>query len=416
MFVKQTENQLELFDQSDFNGSPYVKDYMEDFETSDLNEADEYPTDPYDEDSLLEYPQTEEPDLVVIDLVAPTVPSDAENVDSNEEGEADTPVVVTNKYFTSGYDILTSSEAEDTPMLIEGLLPKGVIALLAASSDVGKSMLCRQITAAIAMGRETVIGRKLNLTYGRAAYITTEDGKQIFQKQFQSWNLQPDEVKGLINLDIKEAEETFPTKVFFDEAVKNGYDLVVVDVLSDTFTGNINDLIEIRKYLKPFKNLAKKYGTTVLFIHHNNKKAEGKAPSKVNINGSQGIEGACRCVLDLRKDERDANTRYLTMVKGNYFTDDEKNKALTLRWINEEMRFEATGETLSTANLNTKSLYKSENQRLIQELVNQLAVEGLSTRAISEKMKERGVNLGKTRIAEIKKQLNNAKTEDDGTE
>src|SRR5690606_35120136 len=62
----------------------------------------------------------------------------------------------------------------ELPMLVEGLIPKTGLFALVGTSDVGKSLLMRQLAVSVARD-EVFLGFILNATHNRVIIVNTED-------------------------------------------------------------------------------------------------------------------------------------------------------------------------------------------------------------------------------------------------
>lgn len=325
-------------------------------------------------------------------------------VEVNTQDQALSPdidVTEQKSMFLSALDLLNDKNVKQS-YLIDGLIAVGEVGLVVGPSDTGKSILTRQIALSIALKRENVLGLKLNTIYNRSIVVSTEDNKASWKEKIEKYGLKEDERNELANLSIV-FDERFTPKDLEEEIKKNPADLVVIDVFTDLFTGDINNAISVRMFFKPYKAIAQKYGCAVIFIHHVSKKGEQSSPSKLNVSGSQGIEATMRYVLELRKDPNDVNARHLIITKGNNFTPQEKNISRKLKLL-PTLEFENTWETASIENLGSTKSYGTDPN--VIERVIKLHTEKLSTRNISEKLAVEGIPLGKTRVAEIIKENN----------
>lgn len=304
--------------------------------------------------------------------------------------------------FLSALDLLNDKNIKQS-YLIEGLIAVGEVGLVVGPSDTGKSIFTRQIAVSIALGKDSVIGLQLNTRHNRSIVVSTEDNKASWKDKIEKYGLIDDEKSKLSNLSIVFDEE-FSTKTLEEELIKNPADLVVIDVFTDLFKGDLNNVIHVRNFFKPYKVLAHKYGSSIIFIHHLSKKGEQSSPSKLNVSGSQGIEATMRYVLELRKDPNDMDARHLIITKGNNFTPQEKSISRKLKLLS-TLEFENTGEMSSIENLGNSKHYGKDP--IVVERVMNLHAKKLSTRDISEKLGTEGTPLGKTKIAEIIKQNNN---------
>ncbi len=329
--------------------------------------------------------------------------SDIESINKNELNYVSEDLVTETiieepevEYFTSAYDIC-KTEYPDESMLIEDLLPTGVISVCVASSDVGKSMFWRQACACIAMQRDSFIGKKLNIKYGRAAYVSTEDNERVFNTQYNAWNLSDEELSLLKNLHVKVETKKFPNKEFFIQAKRKPYDLIVVDVLSDVIQDDLNDARKTRDFYNQFKPLINEFGTSILFIHHINKAGDRLGSfSKNHVLGSSAIESASRSLIFITKENGEDSVRKISLLKCNNLSDAKKNKPFKVRFT-ERLWFEDLSpnehQPLSTA-------------RLEQDLSKQVLYlhdRGHSQRTISKLLTERGFTIGKTKVGDILK-------------
>lgn len=297
-------------------------------------------------------------------------------------------------YFTSAHEIC-KTDYPDEPMLIQDLLPNGVIGVCVASSDVGKSMFWRQACACVAMKKDSLIGKKLNIKYGRAAYVSTEDNERVFNNQYNKWNLNEEELLLLKNLHVKVETKKFPNKDFFSQAIRTPYDLIVVDVLSDVIQDDLNDARRTREYYKQFKTLTNQFGTTILFIHHINKAGDKQGSfSKGHVLGSSAIESASRSLIFITKDGNDNTVRNISVLKCNSLPELKKNKPLKVR-LTDKLWFEVVTEERSVA-LSTAKLEEDLSKQVLD-----LHNRGISQRKISKLLTENGFTIGKTKVGDI---------------
>jgi len=301
-----------------------------------------------------------------------------------------------NSMFLSALDILNDENVQ-LSFLVDELIFAGDLGLIVGPSDTGKSILARQLAVAIALGKKEVLGLKLNLKYSRSIVVSTEDNKASWKDKLKKYGLNEQEQNLLPNLSLVFDDE-FSPELLEKELAQNPADLVVIDVFTDLFKGDINNTIAVRSYFKPYKTLAQKYGSTIIFIHHISKKGEQSSPSKLNVSGSHGIENKMRFVLELRKDPNDLDARHLIITKGNNFTPQEKNVSRKLKLL-QSLEFDYTGETASIESLgSSKSLGKDPK---VVDRVMELHAENNSVREISEKLVTEGTPLGKSRVNEI---------------
>lgn len=301
-------------------------------------------------------------------------------------------------YFVDGFSVL-NAVTPPHKFLIEGLVPLHVISLLCGPSDTGKSILARQIAIASALGKSKVAGFDLNLTYNRALYVSTEDGINDWKEKLARYNLSPSEVSKISNLTLCFEFNPDTLRLIEAKLKTEPTDVIIIDVLADTFNSDLNNSVHVRQYFLPFKHLAAKYRCNIFFVHHVSKKGEASMPSKANVMGSQGIESAMRCVLELRSDPSSEDHRHLIITKSNYVSQHDKKLSYRLL-LKPTLEFEFQDERAPMNNLGNSS--KVNQQVLVDQVLEmKRSNPSASVREIEKLLADKGIKVGKTRIAEI---------------
>ena len=230
--------------------------------------------------------------------------------------------------FTLG-EIL-SLDADSIPFLLQTLIPEQAITILAGQSDVGKGMFYLQLALSIIQGKEELHGFKLNSKYKKVLLVSSEDGPIQISNRVQK---QLGEFQGIKELDdrmiILTTSYNTAEKVE-EELEKDKYDLVILDALGDLMEGDSNHLGDTRRFLNQFTELIHKYSCTFLIIHHIGKGKEKQGASKNQLLGSVGIEGKARSVLMLEQPALHSSIRHLSIVKGNYVSEEDKKNIIFL--------------------------------------------------------------------------------------
>ena len=266
--------------------------------------------------------------------------------------------------------------------LLEPILPRQGVVALVGSSDSGKSSLLRGLAMAIVSGKEEYIGFKLNARTRRAIYVSTEDDEaslaNLMRRQTAlSSNydaLNYDNLHFIFNTD--NLLETIELGL-----IHRTPDVVIIDAFADLYTGPLNENNRVRGFLQAFSQLAVKYQTLFIFLHHTGKRTENLAPSKHNAIGSQGFEAKMRLVMELRTDCERADIRHLCIVKGNYLPAEYKHDSFELRFT-PELNFEATGERVPFGLLREHN--NDDNEKL--QLIQQMRSEGYSFQRIADEL------------------------------
>ena len=283
------------------------------------------------------------------------------------------------KYLVNGFDML-STTTEQMDYLLSPLLPRVGVAALVGSSDSGKSTLLRGLAMAVVSGAKRYIGFELNPTHHSAIYISTEDDAAaigtLMQRQLEEL-CTPKEA--YTSLDF-----IFDTDNLIENLEKmledRPRDLVIVDAFADLYTGPLNENNRVRGFINTFSQLAVKYNTLFIFLHHTGKRTESLTPSKHNAIGSQGFEAKMRLLMELRPDPTRHDIRHLCVVKGNYLSAEYKHDSFELRFT-PSLNFEATGERVPFSMLREHNDDEREERA---EQARALRDEGMTLQQIAE--------------------------------
>ena len=276
------------------------------------------------------------------------------------------------------------TEPAENPTLLDPILPRSGVVALVGSSDSGKSSLLRGLAMAIVSGREEYIGFKLNTRYRRAIYVSTEDDQQSVGSLMRRQTGSP---TGLEAMDYDGLHFIFDTDNLLAtlELGLKSYvpDVVIVDAFADLYAGPMNENNRVRGFLQGFSQLAAKYDTLFIFLHHTGKRTESLAPSKHNAIGSQGFEAKMRLMMELRPDPTRHDIRHLCIVKGNYLPSEYKHDSFELRF-DQNLNYTATGERVPFSQLRERDPEREDAEAERLELMRSLREEGKSYREIAE--------------------------------
>lgn len=323
-----------------------------------------------------------------------SVPAKQDEVPSFETKEMVEEAFQPEKAYYTGKELVELG-VKEFPMLINPLFPKAGLAVLAGSSDTGKSTLLRQLAISIVKGDETFLNYPIHAEHNRVVYVSTEDDKLAISYLLNKSS----QVAGCADV-LENLHYVFrldrPYKDLDAMLSKHPADCIIVDAFSDLFPGDMHHVNKVRAYMNQFFILADKYNCLVIFLHHTGKHTEEKPPNKNNLIGSQGIEGKARQVIELRHDPKNSRYRHLCIVKGNYVEDDLKTHSYKLLFKNQY--FEMTEERVDFDYLvdNFEDRKKDKEDRLLG--VAAYAESGLSYSEIAEKMAEDGYNISKSTV------------------
>ena len=222
-----------------------------------------------------------------------------------------------------------ANEVPEAPdWLVQGLLPRGTLALLAAYPKVGKSTLVAQLTAAVAQGR-TFLGRPTQR--GGVLVIVAEERKDDVMRRLRHFGME--EEVDPIYLWTEGVEDTNGDRKKLQKFIQ---DQNIALVIVDTFASYLLipdeiDNSEVTRRLKPYVDMAHTTGATILFVHHERKNGEEGEDSARAIRGGGAILGMADLAFQLQK--QGAGARRRLRIVGRY---QEIPRSLTLDYVDDE--------------------------------------------------------------------------------
>jgi KaiC/GvpD/RAD55 family RecA-like ATPase len=209
-----------------------------------------------------------------------------------------------------------AGEVSETPdWLVHGLIPRGVIALLAAFPKVGKSTLVAQLAVAVAQGR-TFLNRSTQA--GGVLVIVAEEMKDDVMRRLRHFGME--EENDTIYLWTEGVEDTEKDrKALHQFILAHKIALVIIDTFASYL--QLQDEIDnsaVTRRMKPYLDMAHATGTTtILFVHHERKTRDEGTDSTRDIRGGGAILGSADLAFQLRKESGGGGRRQLKIV-GRY--------------------------------------------------------------------------------------------------
>lgn len=239
-----------------------------------------------------------------------------------------------------GFEFLTAEELarqEFPPLeyLVEGLLPLGGAAMLAAPPKRRKSFLVQDLVLSVATGRP-FLGRKTR--QGRTLYLALEDGLRRLQARqnailgretIASHDCMYAVAAPKLNAGLLDAIRTWKQQT-------DGV-LVAIDVFQRIRPdgSKTNDYQLDYGAVAPLNDLANELGITILLIHHT-RKMENADDIFSDISGSNGIYGALTTVWMMRGGDQADDVDAILFYQGK----DIESDSLKMRFNRGTLRFD----------------------------------------------------------------------------
>lgn len=223
------------------------------------------------------------------------------------------PVLKGDKIIKDIDDIMEAPDVE----FISHFFVKNSNNAIVASSEAGKTTLMSNLAFAIAKGWEKFLGYDINARKMAVLIVSTEDGISSYKGRFKK-------LKRKYGLPEKSSIrfifDNYRVKEKIEYALEQKpCDLIIIDTWGDFVGGEyVGD--KTRPMMNEIKMICNKYDGTPVYVHHTNKMSEN-IPDKSSIKGAGDFEQANRSVIMLNIFE---GSRWLSIVKLNEFTDDQK--------------------------------------------------------------------------------------------
>jgi RecA-family ATPase len=263
--------------------------------------------------------------------------------------------------------VLVKNAADSVLMLLEKCLPKVGLAGLIGESDIGKTTWLILFALFVSLKSKVFLGMKLNVTHGRALYVSTEDDASNFgskvKKMCQKLDISENELE---NIEFFFTDDVEKLASNLDEYLsKSKFDLVVIDAFSDILSDDGNNVTVVRKILNGLSLVASKHQCLVLVLHHMRKTA-GSEPTKNDALGSSGFEAKMRTVIGLYRGSEPGEVK-MKILKGNYLSPQDKMVVRTLKFEDQYFTLkDASSTTVEKVKVDSK---KEVASKILQELL-----------------------------------------------
>jgi len=201
---------------------------------------------------------------------------------------------------------------EEMEWLIQGMVGKGTLSILAGPPKAGKSTFSRHLLMSVILGKD-FLGRAA--CPGRVLLYSLEDPNNVSGKHLAQLGLQEDmPLWGRITRESADLVEIMRTDI-----ASVAPDLIVVDTMNVALDmRDMNDIVETTKKLTPLRELTRETNTAIVLLGHTRKTSTG---SGLDILGSTGLRAGADLNMIYHHDE-ETDTRFLRTEGriGEHFT------------------------------------------------------------------------------------------------
>ena len=184
-------------------------------------------------------------------------------------------------------------EKHQVNWFVNNLLTEGSCSILAGPPKSGKSTLIRQLIKATASGTY-FLGRKVKK--GPVLYLALEEHEGMIQSQLQKVGITK---KDDVYLHVGSVNTQTAAADLEEIILQTQPSLVIVDTLGNMFNvGDMNSYGEVGSVFVKYRDIARKTGAHIVFIHHSTK-GEGTGGA---ILGSVAFAGGTDCNITFRVD------------------------------------------------------------------------------------------------------------------
>jgi KaiC/GvpD/RAD55 family RecA-like ATPase len=190
-------------------------------------------------------------------------------------------------------------EPDPVDWLVDGVVARGTLTLLAGREKEGKSLLLMALAACGAMGGGTLAGIEVRPL--RTIIIDAENGQRELHRRLQSLGLSRERADQLEVFEAHGHDLRRHLDELDDVLAQYRPDLLILDSWRSLWGGDENDSGEVAKVLDPLRNLVRRHDAGAALIHHM-KKGGG-------YRGSSAVGASVENVLELARHDEDPDRR-----------------------------------------------------------------------------------------------------------
>ena len=245
------------------------------------------------------------------------------------------------------FKVITGYEADkmipkDTELIIDKILPKGFMTIIAGSTGCNKSYLAMQLGISIANNENSFLGFNINKENLNVLYVDTEVGEEEMVRRYKriirnyNWN-------GSERFNMISKEGSF-TEIWEDlkQAVNQFKpDLIIIDCLYNTSFekdySKSSNISKITNHITELKNVSE---ATILCIHHFNKSNGELGLFKDRMSGASALQNWVEHLI-LITETNDSSIRLMKIDKSRAI--DYPKEYYGLRWNPETHQMNMAG-------------------------------------------------------------------------
>ena len=264
--------------------------------------------------------------------------------------------------------------------LVDEIIGKGDLVVLAGDTGLGKSIIAHQIGVFLATGEEEVLGFEIP-KQRRVLYLNFELSNDEFNRRHRkiaSGVEQKDKLKNFqYNLVTNRKglfEDNWDRIV---ETIKNSYpfDLIIVDNLYASTSDNDEKNYDLKQILMKITNVSNVHGSAVLIITHHRKHHPDEPLSLDLVRGGSTLTNAMDMVLQIGRSTIDPEIRYFMITKNRYYSPN-LFKSIELTLDPDSLRMINIGEISERKHLSTMTI---DQKTILDELPDEFKTGELKT-------------------------------------
>jgi KaiC/GvpD/RAD55 family RecA-like ATPase len=200
--------------------------------------------------------------------------------------------------------------------VVERIVPRGFVTLLAGHGDTGKTLLALTMAAHIASGRRFA---ELTCVTGRVLFVSLEDSGELVRLRLrriaEAYELDSAAVAAGVSVLVagdtddcalaREQAEAGARRLAFTAALDQimaaaaGFDMIVIDNASDAFDANESERRLVRRFVRALQRIGREHDAAVLLLAHVDKAGAKYGTSGETYSGSTAWHNSVRSRLAL---------------------------------------------------------------------------------------------------------------------